>query len=116
MPGTAWLTGSCTCPTGGWLTPSAAEPPACWLPISAGWGAKGRRWYAWSRVALATAGAPDGWGRWLLLRRSLHTGELAYYACAGLAGLPLIALVRVAGTRWRVEEAFQAGQGLCGLD
>ena len=32
------------------------------------------------------------------------------------AGLPLVALVRVAGSRWRVEEAFQAGKGLCGLD
>jgi SRSO17 transposase len=91
-------------------------PPTCWLRISAGQGAKGRRWYAWSRVALASAGAPDGWGRWLLLRRSLTTGELAYYVCAGPASLPLVALVRVAGCRWRVEEAFQAGKGLCGLD
>ena len=57
-----------------------------------------------------------GWERWLLLRRSLTTGELAYYVCAGPASLPLVALVRVAGTRWRVEEAFQAGKGLCGLD
>src|SRR5215207_7244983 len=88
-------------------------PPACWLRISAGEGAKGRRWYGWSRVVLATAGVPEGWARWLLVRRSLHTGELAYYVCAGL---PLVALVRVAGCRWRVEEAFQAGKGLCGLD
>ena len=36
--------------------------------------------------------------------------------CAGPASLPLVALVRVAGCRWRVEEAFQAGKGLCGLD
>jgi hypothetical protein len=43
-------------------------------------------------------------------------GSLAYYACAGPASLPLVALVRVAGSRWRVEEAFQAGKGLCGLD
>jgi SRSO17 transposase len=91
-------------------------PPACWLRISAGQGAKGRRWYAWSRLPLSTADAPDGWGRWLLVRRSLRTGELAYYVCAGPASLPLVALVRVAGTRWRVEEAFQAGKGLCGLD
>ena len=91
-------------------------PPERWLRISAGQGAKGRRWYAWSQVALATAGAPDGWGRWLLVRRSLTTGELAYHACAGPASLPLVALVRIAGTRWRVEEAFQAGKGLCGLD
>jgi SRSO17 transposase len=91
-------------------------PPACWLRISAGHGAKGRRWYGWSRLPLATAGAPDGWGRWLLVRRSLRTGELAFYVCAGPAGLALVALVRVAGARWRVEEAFQAGKGLCGQD
>jgi SRSO17 transposase len=91
-------------------------PPACWLRVSAGQGAKGRRWYAWTRVALDGAGTPPGWQRWLLVRRRLTTGELAYYVCAGPAGLPLVALVRVAGTRWRVEEAFQAGKGLCGLD
>jgi SRSO17 transposase len=49
------------------------------------------------------------------VRRSLRTGELAYYLCAGPAGRPLVASVRVAGSRWR-EEAFQAGKGLCGLD
>jgi SRSO17 transposase len=86
-------------------------PAAGWLRISAGQGAKGRRWYGWSRLALGTAGAPPGWQRWLLVRRSLTTGELAFYVCAGPAGLPLVALVRVAGCRWRVEEAFQAGKG-----
>lgn len=91
-------------------------PPECWLRMSAGQGAKGRRWYGWSRLPLASAGAPTGWGRWLLVRRSLRTGELAFYVCAGPASLPLVALVRVAGRRWRVEEAFQAGKGLCGLD
>jgi hypothetical protein len=50
------------------------------------------------------------------VRRSLRTGELAYYLCAGPAELPLVALVRTAGARWRVEEAFQASKGLCGLD
>src|SRR5215216_5659387 len=91
-------------------------PSWCWLRLSAGQGAKGRRWYGWARLPLASTGAPTGWGRWLLVRRSLRTGELAYYLCAGPAGLPLIDLVRVAGSRWRVEEAFQAGKGLCGLD
>jgi hypothetical protein len=108
------------------LPPAAASPTAaglaeripaeCWLRISAGQGAKGRRWYAWTQVVLNSTGAPTGWGRWLLVRRSLTSGELAYYLCAGPAGLPLVALVRVAGSRWRVEEAFQAGKGLCGLD
>jgi SRSO17 transposase len=109
-------------PSPSWCGPSTpvrlAEqiPPACWLRISAGQGAKGRRWYGWSRLPLGTAGAPPGWQRWLLVRRSLRTGELAFYVCAGPASLPLVALVRVAGARWRVEEAFQAGKGLCGLD
>jgi hypothetical protein len=52
-------------------------PPACWLRVSAGQGAKGRRWYAWSHRPLASTGAPTGWQRWLLARRSLRTGELA---------------------------------------
>ena len=66
----------------------------------------GHRWFAWSCLPLSTAGAPEGWGRWLLLRRSLTSGELAYYVCAGPASLPLVALVRVAGSRWRVEMVF----------
>jgi SRSO17 transposase len=108
------------------LPPASASPTAaglaeripaeCWLRISAGQGAKGRRWYAWTQVVLDSTGAPTGWGRWLLVRRSLTSGELAYYLCAGPAGLPLVALVRVAGSRWRVEEGFQASKGLCGLD
>jgi SRSO17 transposase len=31
--------------------------------------------------------------------------------CAGPARLPLVTLVRVAGTRWRVEEALAGRQG-----
>jgi hypothetical protein len=49
-------------------------PPHRWLRLSAGHGAKGCRWYAWSRLPLDSAGAPDGWERWLLVRRSLRTG------------------------------------------
>ena len=62
------------------------------------------------------AGAPNGWQRWLLVRRSLRTGELAFYACAGPAGLPLVALVRVAGPAGGWRRRLQASKGLCGLD
>jgi SRSO17 transposase len=41
---------------------AARVPPERWLRISAGHGAKGRRWYAWSRLLLASAGAAEGWG------------------------------------------------------
>ena len=36
---------------------AARIPPACWLRVSAGQGAKGRRWYAWSHLPLASTAA-----------------------------------------------------------
>jgi SRSO17 transposase len=36
-------------------------PPERWLTINAGDGVKGRRWYAWTQVELATDGMPAGW-------------------------------------------------------
>jgi SRSO17 transposase len=93
---------------------AARVPPERWLRISAGQGAKGCRWYDWTQFALQPASTHTG--RWLLVRRSLDDGELAFYACAGPAGTPLAALVRVAGVRWAVEDGFQAAKGQVGLD
>ena len=89
-------------------------PAERWLRVSAGHGAKGRRWYDWTVFPLIPAG--PGAGRWLLVRRTLDGGELAFYACHGTAGTPLATLVRVAGTRWTVEESFQSAKGQVGLD
>lgn len=61
-------------------------------------------------------GRTRGLGRWLLARRHLRSGEPAFYAGAAPAGTPLVALVRTAGCRWRVEKTFQQVKGLCGLD
>ena len=52
----------------------------------------------------------------MLIRRNRSTGELAYYRCYSPRPVPLAELVRVAGSRWRVEEFFQAGKGLAALD
>ena len=57
---------------------------------------------------------PQCW--WLLVRRHRDTGELAFYRCYSPEPVPLRELVRVAGRRWTVEESFQAGKGLAGLD
>jgi hypothetical protein len=81
---------------------AAAVPATQWITCSAGHGAKGRRLYDWTRVELATP-ATAGMARWLLVRRSRSDGELAFSACYGPAATPLVGLVRVAGTRWRVE-------------
>ena len=46
-----------------------------------------------------------GKGHRLLARRSIaNPGELAYYVCFGPAETTLEQLVRVAGTRWTIEE------------
>jgi SRSO17 transposase len=94
-------------------------PARAWQCISAGEGAKGQRLYDWALVRLDHDDpAPDGQaGRhWLLVRRNRRTGELAFYRCFTPRPTPLAVLVRVAGRRWRVEESFQTGKGLCGLD
>ena len=96
-------------------TLAAEIPEQRWLRVSAGDGAKGRRFYAWARVPLATPGR-DGFDRWLLVRRSLDDGELAYYVCWGPAETSLAALVRVAGARWSIECDFQQAKGQVGLD
>jgi SRSO17 transposase len=94
---------------------AAVVPAEQWIAGSAGHGAKGRRLYDWTRVELA-APATSGMARWLLVRRSRSDGELAFYACYGPAATPLIGLVRVAGTRWAVEEGFEQAKGEVGLD
>ena len=54
--------------------------------------------------------------RWLLVRRRRRDGELAFYGCYGPAATSLVGLVRVAGTRWAIEEGFQQAKGEVGLD
>ncbi|MFE2061971.1 IS701 family transposase [Streptomyces sp. NPDC059467] len=88
-------------------------PRRAWQKLSAGAGAKGHRFYDWALVDLAD-NRPGH--HQLLVRRSRHTGELAFYRCYSAAPEPLSTLVRVAGRRWTVEETFQSGKGLAGLD
>jgi SRSO17 transposase len=93
----------------------ARLPTRAWRRLSAGDGAKGPRVYDWARVALVRPGWP-GRGFWLLVRRRLSDGELAFYACFGPARTTLAELVGVAGMRWAVEECFQAAKDQVGLD
>ena len=94
---------------------AARIPAGAWRHLSAGQGAKGERLYAWARVAIRPLREP-GRGHWLLVRRSLGDGELAYYVCYGPAETSLAELVQVAGLRWTVECGFQQGKGETGLD
>ena len=87
-----------------------------WMRLSAGNGAKGPRLYEWTRVVIRPLREP-GKGYWLLARRSIaQPAELAYYVCFGPADTALEDLVRVAGTRWTIEECFEEAKGQVGLD
>jgi SRSO17 transposase len=93
-------------------------PKQAWQRRSAGKGAKGERFYDWALVDTVDPTAdPDRTGcHWLLLRRHRRTGELAFYRAYSPTPIPLAALVRVAGTRWQIEESFQSSKELSALD
>ena len=97
-----------------WLASQVEE--SGWARLSAGDGAKGPRIYDWTWVKTRTLREP-GKGYWLLVRRSVaRPEELAYYVCYGPGETSLEELVRVAGTRWSIEECFEEGKGQVGLD
>jgi SRSO17 transposase len=83
-----------------------------WEIRSAGKGSKGSRWYGWAWLATASP------RHYLLVRRHLRTGELAFHYCYVPSGQTavLTRLVRAAGLRWPVEEDFEFGKGCFGLD
>jgi len=94
-------------------------PEDSWQTRSAGAGSKGERLYSWAWIDLhpeQPEDSQDGGRHHLLIRRNDTTGELAYHRCYTPHSTSLSELVRVAGQRWRIEESFQAGKGLTGLD
>jgi SRSO17 transposase len=93
--------------------PSIGHPQA-WNRISAGKGAKGERLYDWALVATGDQDLPGE--HHLLIRRSLSTGEYAFYRVHSPTPVPLAAYVRVAGIRWAVEDDFASSKELAALD
>jgi SRSO17 transposase len=90
---------------------AALAPRQGWQRLSAGAGSKGDRLYDW----LLTDPGTDT--HHLLVRRSISKpDELAYYIVHSPTAVPLAELVRVAGSRWGVEETFQFTKNETGLD
>ena len=77
-------------------TLDADLPSEAWQALSAGEGAKGQRLYHWARIPLSWTG-PDGFERWLLVRRNLKDpGELARYFAFVRTGTPLAEMAAAA--------------------
>jgi len=97
---------------------AALLPQEAWVVLSAGEGSKGPRLYEWAWIHLPEqeTGTHER-ARWLLMRRSLSDpSKRAYYRAAGPAQTTLPELVRVAGSRWRIEEGYEQAKGEVGLD
>jgi SRSO17 transposase len=97
---------------------AALLPESAWTVLSAGEGSKGPRLYEWAWLQLpeqAERGSERA--RWLLIRRTLSDpSQRAYYRAAGPASTQLADLVRVAGSRWKIEEGLEEAKGEVGLD
>jgi len=92
-------------------------PARAWQRLSAGPGAKGPRWYDWALIETTDPAVTSGDGRhWLLIRRRISDGEYAFYRAHAPGPVPLAQLVKVAGSRWKIEDGFAAGKELAGLD
>jgi SRSO17 transposase len=95
---------------------AAQVPLERWERLSAGAGAKGPRLYDWARVPLCRLDWP-GFEHGLLVRRSIADPEvLAYYVVFAPEGTTLAQLVRVAGSRWAIEECLESAKNEVGLD
>ncbi len=89
---------------------------AAWRSCAAGEGAKGPRLYDWARLPLG-ASRENGFGRWMLARRSRHDpGAIAYYFAFAPAETELAELAAAAGLRWTIEECFLRAKDDLGLD
>ena len=87
---------------------AAGLPRRAWQRLSAGQGAKGCRYHDWAWMSISDS--RPGY-RWLLIRRTPRTGELAFYRCYAPHRVPLATLVKVAGRRWNRGREFPGHQG-----
>jgi SRSO17 transposase len=91
-------------------------PEDAWQLLSCGSGAKGERVYQWALAPLLSISLEER-QRWLLVRRKVdEPAEMAFYLVFASTETTLEEMVRVAGTRWAIEECFETAKGEVGLD
>jgi SRSO17 transposase len=91
-------------------------PQGKWRQLSCGPGLKGERVYEWAFVSWPNP-EDDNFTRGFLVRRSLTNPEdLAYYFTNAPQRTSLKTIVRIAGSRWAIEECFEQAKPEAGLD
>ena len=87
-----------------------------WHLMSCGAGSKGERVYEWAIAPLTSIMLEDR-QRWLLVRRKVgEPQEMAFYVVFAPSATTLEEMVKVAGSRWAIEESFETAKGEVGLD
>ncbi|RAJ47986.1 IS4 family transposase [Streptomyces sp. PsTaAH-130] len=87
-----------------------------WKRRSCGTGAHGLRIYDWARVEVRPWHRPDR-RHWVIARRSVaRPQEISYYIAYCPAETTLDELIRIAGSRWAIEECSPSAKKECGLD
>ena len=97
---------------------AALLPEEAWVALSAGEDRCGPRLYEWAWLQLPEeTEATSQRARGVLIRRSLsERSERAYYRVSGPATTSLAEVVRVTGSRWKIEEGYEQAKGQVGLD
>jgi SRSO17 transposase len=88
---------------------AARLKPHDWSRRACGIGTKGFRVYDWALT-------DTGGGHQYVFRRNIADGELAFFHCYNPRGEGMTELVRVIGSRWPIEECFEAAKNEAGLD
>lgn len=101
----------------------ARLPAGDWQRRSCGEGSKGGRYYDWAMITLggnlhvSDETPADGFGHTLLLRRSIaDPADITYFLAHARNPTPATTLIRIAGTRWKIEENNEQGKDLIGID
>ncbi len=94
-----------------------------WQRRSCGEGSKGGRYYDWAVIGLggnlhvSDETPADGFAHTLLIRRSIaDPTDITYFLAHARHPTPAGTLIRVAGTRWKIEENNEQGKDLIGID
>ena len=83
----------------------------------------GERLHDWAYLELADLDTGDYdatlmsvWTRWLLIRRNIADGELAFFTTWASLGTTIETLAKIEGRRRTIEDSFETAKNELGLD